>query len=122
MCCVFFFQAEAGIRDVLVTGVQTCALPIYRRTGRHCLGFLGAAPSRAQDTQAMTSGPPIQLAKPDAPAGAPAVLTLADALQRAKQNDLTYQSAVADAEPAREDRLQARAGLLPTITNTTQLL
>src|SRR5256886_8153003 len=29
--CVFFFQAEDGIRDLTVTGVQTCALPI-------CLG------------------------------------------------------------------------------------
>src|SRR5207244_7748268 len=28
----FFFQAEDGIRDDLVTGVQTCALPIYRHT------------------------------------------------------------------------------------------
>src|SRR2546429_2718250 len=31
ICCVvlfFFFQAEDGIRDVAVTGVQTCALPI----------------------------------------------------------------------------------------------
>src|SRR2546422_6883269 len=27
-CFVFFFQAEDGIRDVAVTGVQTCALPI----------------------------------------------------------------------------------------------
>src|SRR5713226_270097 len=27
----FFFQAEDGIRDGRVTGVQTCALPIYRR-------------------------------------------------------------------------------------------
>src|SRR5205823_8428050 len=29
-CCrsCFFFQAEDGIRDKLVTGVQTCALPI----------------------------------------------------------------------------------------------
>ena len=26
--CFFFFQAEDGIRDDLVTGVQTCALPI----------------------------------------------------------------------------------------------
>src|SRR5207244_7922381 len=26
---IFFFQAEDGIRDDLVTGVQTCALPIY---------------------------------------------------------------------------------------------
>src|SRR5258708_11124283 len=27
----FFFQAEDGIRDDLVTGVQTCALPILKR-------------------------------------------------------------------------------------------
>src|SRR5256886_1484117 len=27
---VFFFQAEVGIRDLTVTGVQTCALPIWR--------------------------------------------------------------------------------------------
>src|SRR5205809_700155 len=27
--CLFFFQAEDGIRDVAVTGVQTCALPIF---------------------------------------------------------------------------------------------
>src|ERR1039457_178349 len=26
---MFFFQAEDGIRDYKVTGVQTCALPIY---------------------------------------------------------------------------------------------
>src|SRR5437588_7958575 len=26
--CLFFFQAEDGIRDHCVTGVQTCALPI----------------------------------------------------------------------------------------------
>src|SRR2546429_2604073 len=30
----FFFQAEDGIRDVAVTGVQTCALPICRGTAR----------------------------------------------------------------------------------------
>jgi len=29
--CFFFFQAEDGIRDRDVTGVQTCALPIYKR-------------------------------------------------------------------------------------------
>src|SRR5690349_24223770 len=30
----FFFQAEDGIRDLYVTGVQTCALPIWdRRAG-----------------------------------------------------------------------------------------
>src|SRR2546425_9400294 len=30
ICIFFFFQAEDGIRDKLVTGVQTCALPIFR--------------------------------------------------------------------------------------------
>src|SRR5438034_10854888 len=30
-CSFFFFQAEDGIRDHCVTGVQTCALPILRR-------------------------------------------------------------------------------------------
>src|ERR671927_100635 len=29
----FFFQAEDGIRDHCVTGVQTCALPIFARDG-----------------------------------------------------------------------------------------
>src|SRR3954449_811936 len=29
MGCSFFFQAEDGIRDESVTGVQTCALPIH---------------------------------------------------------------------------------------------
>src|SRR3712207_5395903 len=34
-CVIFFFQAEDGIRDIGVTGVQTCALPICHeaRTG-----------------------------------------------------------------------------------------
>src|SRR3712207_9409369 len=37
MCNCFFFQAEDGIRDIGVTGVQTCALPIYanREPSRH---------------------------------------------------------------------------------------
>src|SRR5438034_6476520 len=30
----FFFQAEDGIRDHCVTGVQTCALPIWERGAR----------------------------------------------------------------------------------------
>src|SRR2546430_17274362 len=55
----FFFQAEDGIRDLTVTGVQTCALPISceqppravlsqgrraTRVGRHARGPLGVCP------------------------------------------------------------------------------
>src|SRR5260370_27517467 len=34
---VFFFQAEDGIRDSSVTGVQTCALPIYVAGSLRCI-------------------------------------------------------------------------------------
>ena len=33
--CCFFFQAEDGIRDIGVTGVQTCALPIYNNNNNN---------------------------------------------------------------------------------------
>src|SRR5256885_12337146 len=33
----FFFQAEDGIRDYKVTGVQTCALPIFRKRDEQLL-------------------------------------------------------------------------------------
>src|SRR2546425_6504860 len=42
----FFFQAEDGIRDKLVTGVQTCALPISSRTERCAQRTAPSAPSR----------------------------------------------------------------------------
>src|SRR2546427_7937112 len=37
----FFFQAEDGIRDLTVTGVQTCALPILALRATVYLGLLG---------------------------------------------------------------------------------
>src|ERR1022692_5229866 len=43
----FFFQAEDGIRDYKVTGVQTCALPIYG-IAHHFMGWL-LGKGRAED-------------------------------------------------------------------------
>src|SRR5256885_11945560 len=42
---VFFFQAEDGIRDYKVTGVQTCALPILALDGVGGEGVFGASTS-----------------------------------------------------------------------------
>src|SRR5437879_13894494 len=56
MFCFFFFQAEDGIRDTSVTGVQTCALPIC--------GFYGTAGHRrspsgkSNDPRLAASRPP----------------------------------------------------------------
>src|SRR5215813_7296777 len=45
-CFVFFFQAEDGIRDADVTGVQTCALPIFgtRRSNKRKGGGTSKGP------------------------------------------------------------------------------
>src|SRR2546425_8661983 len=42
----FFFQAEDGIRDKLVTGVQTCALPICTK---NIQVYFRTAPGKAQE-------------------------------------------------------------------------
>src|SRR5206468_8776014 len=39
--CFFFFQAEDGIRDLIVTGVQTCALPISAGSADDANLYLG---------------------------------------------------------------------------------
>ncbi len=70
----------------------------------------------------LQAAPPLALVGPAAPASAPLVLTLQDALDRAKQNDTTFLSATADAATATEDRVQARASMLPTISYSTQYL
>src|SRR5207249_6402227 len=45
ICCCFFCQAEDGIRDRNVTGVQTCALPISG-TGARRFAVEGCPPGR----------------------------------------------------------------------------
>src|SRR5438445_237214 len=65
--CFFFFQAEDGIRDIGVTGVQTCALPISRgpcaahepRSGPHRRGSRacrGCAPPGRHSTLLRSTG------------------------------------------------------------------
>ncbi len=66
--------------------------------------------------------PPLTLAQPPGETAAPIVITLKDALDRAKQNDQTFLSAAADADVAHDDRIQARAGLLPAFSYSLQYL
>src|SRR5258708_15281445 len=78
----FFLQAEDGIRDDLVTGVQTCALPIFRDTRSSSIcaarGAYRRRP-RISDPRATAAGS----AAPGQPAGAPGRRVGAQALRRA---------------------------------------
>lgn len=76
------------------------------------LVLLAAAQSFAQE-QTLTANTQSANASPQS--GAPVTITLQDALQRAKLNDPQYRSAITDLGLAREDRVQARAGLLPNV-------
>src|SRR5439155_18582161 len=61
----FFFQAEDGIRDGHVTGVQTCALPIWR------LGVVSRS-ARAHEARAAIARSPAELWTQSAETGDPA--------------------------------------------------
>src|SRR6266850_4027266 len=64
----FFFQAEDGIRDYKVTGVQTCALPISLRRCRlevyHSGQYLGGS-QRADRGRTLSEQPLRQCVPPD---------------------------------------------------------
>src|SRR2546426_11664004 len=65
MFVFFFFQAEDGIRDYKVTGVQTCALPILPGT----LGTGGSVPAPGANDRGpgvLRAGPPPHTAGPGA--------------------------------------------------------
>lgn len=54
--------------------------------------------------------------------GAPATLTLQDALQRARVNSPEFRAALTELGLAHEDRVQGRAGLLPNLNYNSQLI
>src|SRR2546422_7082792 len=105
LCRPFFFQAEDGIRDVAVTGVQTCALPISQ--GRVAAGDVAPElATREQDlrrrmaelTQQLESSPDSARGLRD-PADAAAGATGA-ALARAQEAYNTLLVEMREANPA----------------------
>jgi outer membrane protein TolC len=87
--------------------------------------ILPMSKAAAQATPPTSSGESdVQLLQPSGQgqAGAPITVTLQDALERARKLDPTLLGAVSDARSAREDRIQARNAMLPSISATTQYL
>jgi outer membrane protein TolC len=75
------------------------------------------AVSSQSGSQSNTQGQPSA-----ADSQAPTVITLQDALQRARKLDPTYRTALTAAGVAREDHVQARAALLPGVSYNNQYL
>src|SRR3712207_6938200 len=68
MSVYLFFQAEDGIRDIGVTGVQTCALPIFvGRAGQLLTKIIETMGFRRDDVYIAN----VMKSRPDMPAGAP---------------------------------------------------
>src|SRR2546430_11031920 len=116
-CYFFFFQAEDGIRDLTVTGVQTCALPICHPQTAGARRRAGSASGRHSRTRRTSGGrrSPAGLEGGHGGAGAPrearsGILPLMAQAQkitpRAKDfsewyNDVIMQAELADYSPVR---------------------
>src|SRR5690606_40492388 len=87
---VFFFQAEDGIRDFHVTGVQTCALPIW-------FSISAALPRRAARQSADRAAE-----------GRPPASGRSDACCRSRRSDEPAQPAPVAGAPDASDRRRAR--------------
>ncbi|HTS12230.1 MAG TPA: TolC family protein [Candidatus Limnocylindrales bacterium] len=80
--------------------------------------------------QIQTQGQPqdedsqVQLVQPSGPGhtAPPVTITLQDALKRARENDAGFRAAVNDAKSVREDRLQARNAILPSVSYRSEAL
>ena len=99
-----------GVRHVIFAGI------LFALVG------VSTAQAAPQTEQPGATQPPVQLQQLPGDSAAPLTVTLSDALQRARQNDPSYLSATADLNSAHEDRVQAKAAMLPGVTETTQAL
>lgn len=136
----FCLSAFAAAR--LLTGVAVIAASLVTASGQTLIPTLNRASdspevallqttSPTMDSPSSTPATPVQppplppsQAGPDsgANAGAPLLLTLRDALQRAKANNPQLQAAFSAYQIAHEDSKQARAGFLPAVTYSNQYL
>ena len=101
------------VRSILLTTGLTLGLSIL-------LSQAGAQNPPASRTDQS----PVVLVQPSGPGQAtpPITITLQDALERARKNDLGFLTAVGDAKSAHEDRLQSRNAMLPSLSESTQFL
>jgi len=105
---------NCGVNFIAVAIALPCIAP-----AQQVASFSGSAIAATQQPGTAAAGQ-VQAAQSDSQA--PIVLTLQDALQRARNLETTYRTALADAGVAHEDHVQARAALLPSVIYDNQYL
>src|SRR5258708_2669768 len=105
------FKPNAGFTALVLSLAIAVIFPVSKAAAQET----SPAPSAESDVQLLQP-------KGQDQATPPTTVTLQDALERARKLDPTLIGAASDAKSAREDRLQARNAMLPSITATTQYL
>ena len=96
---------------------QSCIPPCWIAIAVVLLAISGGAQSAPDQNLSVGSPTGNQ-----APSNGPLTMTLQDALQRAKALNPQFQSALTDQGLAKEDKVQARAGLLPNVNYVSQYI
>ncbi len=107
-------------KGIFLTAVLTCGFVAQAQVAP-----AQPAENPAPEVQAPEPSAPAaagQTGDPAPPSGAPLVLTLQDALERAKKNSPEYRSVVTDYGLAKEDKVQARAAVLPGVNFNTSAI
>lgn len=121
-------QLESRRRGVGRVRIHGWVLPANRRMAILCAAVVMAAMAPVQasgqtgDSPAAPQALPLVHPSGSGDNGPPVTLTLQDAIERARKFDAGYWTAFLDAKIAREDAVQARAAMLPSISNSTQEL
>src|SRR5256885_10032875 len=106
-CVFFFFQAEDGIRDYKVTGVQTCALPIFFGLPAVAEAFESIAAGRPDARAALERLPRLaaQIARRGACAHPDGALRFADSALRVFEREVELHLGGRCSAPRREPML-----------------
>jgi outer membrane protein TolC len=90
--------------------------------GAALMSLISLAASAQTAPNQVVAGGSSQQNTGNAPSSAPLTLTLQDALERAKRNNPEYRAAVTEFGVAKEDRVQSRAALLPSVNYNAAFL
>ncbi len=109
------------LRGIMLKGIMRHYKPYTRNVGVSACGLTFALIVSASPSLAQTADFSL-LKQPGAAQQPPATLTLKDALALAEKNDPGLLAAASDAATAREDRMQARAALYPSLSGRSEYL